>query len=615
MRHLFSIRTIILEIVSFLLIFSAGCQNLARVSGAAPSEEWISADTVALVKIHEAHAFREHWKETAVGTAWADSAVQYWTALQLTPIIEESLEKMGTPGLLDIIGLVKGEASAAIEAKTPEDKTQKATLVLLASFDFGDNEAQAKPLFYENLPKPPRQIKAFPGQTIDVHGSGKNDWASAWMGSRLFLSNSSERLAEHLRSRASGKAPRNSLTQKDTWKQLEPYRKKADDALLYLDMDRTMDFFANPENWSGPYANMDFLWDKFENLFNWLGINAMESSVVAVSMRGKGFYTSTAHLMKDQPWGILFPPRNTQKSLQTPAWIEKDAESFQAKRIQQPLKIKNASLRAIKGISPEASANLDTLAYIMDYRFGPEWDQFLGALGTEFAILVGPKAPLAGSLIQVPGLVLFFELQDTPTAMAALDKIMASFGALKQSQSYLGYHYQLYSTSKLPFPILASEINGFLVIGMQDAWFRKYIDRRKSLTASGEKPDKAAPMGPDSLLPLLEEPFSDLPEDAIVVLRSYSDPGPDMIQMNSSLPIMLPMLNMQLKAYGLPPLPGWIRSAIPPLRPFGENAFPIIMRGNVRGNIVESESWGPFDPLMSPYAAMATIMIYKARKE
>jgi hypothetical protein len=122
-------------------------------------------------------------------------------------------------------------------------------------------------------------------------------------------------------------------------------------------------------------------------------------------------------------------------------------------------------------------------------------------------------------------------------------------------------------------------------------------------------------MGAESLLPALEEPFSRLPKKAVVTGRSFSDPGPGLVQMNSALPFLLPVVNMQLKAQGLPALPEWIRSAILPLKPFGENAFPTITRTSQHENVIHYETWSAFDPLMSPFAAMAVVGLSHALED
>jgi hypothetical protein len=110
-------------------------------------------------------------------------------------------------------------------------------------------------------------------------------------------------------------------------------------------------------------------------------------------------------------------------------------------------------------------------------------------------------------------------------------------------------------------------------------------------------------MGPQSLLPDLEAPFGKVPGNMTVTKRSFGNLGPTLRDLNASLPLIFLVANSQLKQYGLPRMPSWVTSCIPPLGPFAKRMFPSVGRTMQRDGLVVSESYSPLDPVGSPFLA------------
>jgi hypothetical protein len=167
----------------------------------------------------------------------------------------------------------------------------------------------------------------------------------------------------------------------------------------------------------------------------------------------------------------------------------------------------------------------------------------------------------------------------------------------------MGHDYQSYTIPPLPFPIYSADVDGFFMIGLQNRWFQDYLTTKQLLVSSGTALKPEAPMGPQSLLPDLEAPFGKVPGNMTVTGRSYGNLGPTLRDLNASLPLIFLVANSQLKQYGIPKIPSWVASCIPPLGPFAKRMFPSVGRTMQRDGLVVSESYSPLDPVGSPFLA------------
>ncbi|NQU42379.1 hypothetical protein HQ520_03785 [bacterium] len=254
-------------------------------------------------------------------------------------------------------------------------------------------------------------------------------------------------------------------------------------------------------------------------------------------------------------------------------------------------------------IAPNVGNMVRNVEFLVNFNTGMHLDTLLSAFGTEVA-MIGEESDSG-----IPAVTFLCEIEN-PKALSESLKALEDSGRAKMSrQAYMGYHYKTYTARILPFPLYVAEIEGYFMLATTDSWFKTYLQTRNVLTAAQVEADPEQPLGQRSLLPVLKAPFGELPEAKTLVGASFSNPGPGIRQLAAMLPLIVPVVNLQLKNYGLSPLPAWIGQAIPPLRPFAEQAFPGVSRTAQESNVVVKETFSSIDPLASPAAAAALVIL------
>jgi len=606
----FSFRWLRAVVCLLTLLAFCACAKLPRP--AMLPEKWLPERTVAVVSIPDLKSFRERWKETAMGQAWADPAVSYWRTNRFDRVLDDVFQKWGGGSLIPLLDLATGQAVVALEV--PRDMEMRSPAdrpAVYAALDFGPNVEKAKSLFEESwkgVALPSRNPKM---AQIVRYGQEQRDGMglySSWAGSTCFLSTSEEGLAGvtarclGLSSDLSDGSDRSDNSKKEEplaktpqWRKTQHLRRQGADAWAFLDVARLCDLVTAEagKTAEGTGDSEGTTW--FKAYCEWAGLDAVDAVCMDFEIRPPGFYQRTAIAARKPLRGILFAPPGS-RPLKTPSWATRDLDAFSASRIQPPLAIKQSTKNMIRELAPFLDDRIVAAESAAKDYLGMELDRLLGALGTEMASLSRASKP-------IPDVVLLWEAPDPSVPVQAMESLARAAGGTTDRRAFMGHDYQSYTIPPLPFPIYSAEVDGFFMIALQNRWFQDYLTTKELLVLSGTALKPEAPMGPQSLLPDLEAPFEKAPRNMTVTGRSYGNLGPGLRNLNTWLPLLPLMVNSQLKQYDLPRMPSWVASCIPPLGPFAKRMFPSVGRTMQRDGLVVSESYSPLDPAGSPFLA------------
>jgi hypothetical protein len=578
-------------------------------------EKWLPERTVAVVSIPDVKSFRERWKQTAMGQAWADPAVSYWRTNRFDKVLDDVFQKWGGGSLIPLLDLATGQAVVAFEV--PRDMEMRSPAdrpAVYAALDFGPNVEKAKSLFEES----------WKGVALPSGNAGMpemirygNEWRpgmglySSWAGSTCFLSTSEEGLAgvtarclglssfqsdRSDQSDPSDKSKREKpLAKSPQWRKTQHLRRRGADAWAFLDVARFYDLVTAADGETAAGTGDSERTAQVKAYYEWAGFDAVDAVCMDFEIRPPGFYQSAAITTRKPLRGVLFAPPGTGP-LKTPNWATRDLEAFSASRIQPPLAIKQSTKDMIRELAPFLDDRIVAAESAAKDYLGMELDRLLGTLGTEMASLSRASKP-------IPDMVLLWEAPDPSVPTQAMESLAKAAGGTTDRRAFMGHDYQSYTIPPLPFPIYSAEVDGFFMIGLQNRWFQDYLTTKQMLVSSGTALKPEAPMGPQSLLPDLEAPFGKVPGNMTVTGRSYGNLGPTLQTLNASLPLIFLVANSQLKQYDLPRMPSWVASCIPPLGPFAKRMFPSVGRTMQRDGLVVSESYSPLDPVGSPFLA------------
>ncbi len=620
----------------FLCLALSSCSGLKwKPRGMEGAERWLSADTVAMVRLPNVVESRVRWSATAMGKGWSDPAVEYWRSLQFDPALEAVLERAGLGDSLEILDLIRGQAILSVRlAPLPEEEENPKTITypdagFVVIADFGENAAKARELIEKNAKgkeKTPDDLKkAVPDILLHTEpfapAAGDPEWelASAWIDETWVLSSSPEDLYDLLRRRmgilrrGAGINLKKSLRGTDGWRKTAPFRRQGTDAVLYIDTDRMTDVLLTAFERNMRLIGRPEIGVKTRAILDWMGLDNLEAAVKTVEIRDKGFFSREAILLKGDRKGLLVP-MDSDVPLTTDKWMTRDLESYMATRMRPPLEFKKSLVGMLDTVLPEAREGIKEFESRFETATGIPLDRFFGALGSEAALISRPSAGM-------PDTTLLIEIRDARLLDQSLEAFEKALKSTARDLSYRGYHYQAHAIPSLPLiQIRTARIDNFLMVSIGDAWFKRFIDFRKHGEETAKNPDLAAEgaavaVGLQPLLPLLDEPFEEVAKGMTVVRRGYEDPRASMLQMNMYLPLLRPMVNLQLKMMDLPTIPSYVVSAIPPLLPFANEMFPTVVRTSGEGRLVVTESWSAFDPVASPFAAAVFIIVQKALME
>ncbi|MBN1867644.1 hypothetical protein JW916_10165 [Candidatus Sumerlaeota bacterium] len=581
------------------------CSALAGSKGGIErAGEWLSADTVALVACQDADRARERWKETAMGKAWSDVAVDYWRSQQLEPVVNQLLERIGAPGTVELLGLVSGDAIVALEVPEQADGSS-APVVAYAFLDFGEkNGVQARSLVSSSALGHRGTKKGKNGEPdVELHGPAGGTVPvlfSAWADDTWIVSSSEEGLTGLLRRRAGGKTASLALKKSDRWRRAAAQARSETDAFAFVDVGRI--YRTANRHFQGILETRGLydIQDNTQALVQLLGLESVEFVALTTEMRGPGFYSRSLVESAEGAKGLLHALREGPP-LQTPRWVTKDLSGFSVARAMTPLELKKAIVQFADIATPQGGETVDALEQSFEAKTGVNLDAMLSRVGTERAMLAGASAGL-------PDIVMLFESSAPSDLVADIVRCLAAAGWRSTKGSMAGMPYETVSSPQAPLNLFVAPVEGFAMLGTSNRWLSGFAQRREERRAQGAKVDPKFPAGPNSLLPLLDEPFGRPPRGTTVVGRSYSNPGPSLAQMNMFIPLAVPMIDLQLARSGLPSIPSWVVSALPPIPPFATNIFPTVSRAAMRDTLVVSEKYSAFDPVLSPFSAAALVI-------
>jgi hypothetical protein len=558
---------------------------------------------VFAVAFQDVDRSRERWKETAMGKAWGDVAVDYWRSQQMDPVLKQLLERIGAPGAADLLGLISGGAVAAVEIPSQSSGPAQSAIAY-AFLDFGKNAEKARSIVSSGaLGYRDTRTSETKGPEIAAHGRA-GDAApvlfSAWVGDTWIVSSSEAGIASVLGRREGKKGPAAALRRSEIWRRaIEHFRPEAD-AFAFCDVARVYRTANERLQSLLEQRGLYDIQDKTQALAQLLGIDSVELTALSVEMRGAGFYSLSAVESKKDAKGLLHPWR-TGARLETPRWVTTNLSAFSASRAMPPIEIKDLVEQFADVASPQGGKTVDNFESSFQTKTSVDLGAMLARAGTERAILSGQSTGL-------PDLVILWESSDPAALAADVAKCLAGVGWRASKGSMAGMPYETISSSRFPMSVFVAPVEKFVMLGTSSRWLSEFAQRRDAERKKDAKIDPALPAGPDSLLPLLEEPFSRLPRRTTVVGRSYSNPGPALSQINAFLPLAVPMINLQLQRNGIPGIPSWVVSALPPIPPFANNVFATVSRVEMKEGVVVTEKYSAFDPVFSPLGAAALVV-------
>ena len=582
----------------------SGCGLFAASPEAAPPQAWADAATVVLIDMPNIQRTRARWPQTAAAEAWQDPATDYWRSTQLAANLDEALEKVGVGDLGALADLAEKRATVAISGRTGEGVFALTRIAVVARVDFGSRAAEARAIVREQWPSRSTRKVAIARHNIEitVHGSCRGGFTpcSAWTGPVCWIASSEQALEEAVK-RASGqtKGLSPSLSDVAAWRKAQSERRSTDDVFVFDNPAQGLAVLTEAvSNVSRMTGHAD-LPDKVRAAVKWLGLDALEGSAINLELRGKGVYQRSIVLTKPDSAGLIFLT-DRSAPLVTPRWMTTDVNGFSAMRIRSLDTLKDGYMRMFETLFPAFRKRLGETGKKIEEVIGFDPDLALRAFGPEFASVTRPGATL-------PDMAFLMQIRDKDAMDRMLDALRARQAVPTARKTYKGYHIESFVIGTVGIFIHVAEINDFLMVGTGEGWLRSYIDATEVLKQR-KSVEITHPMGKASLLPRLDQPFGPAPEGTRVIARSYNDPAPAYMQLNSSLPLMAPFANMMLQQQGLPPVPEWVLGTIPPLMPFASHAFPTVERVTDTRRGIVTERYSAYEPLADPIAAAAIVI-------
>jgi CRISPR/Cas system CSM-associated protein Csm2 small subunit len=616
------------QTISLLLLLSvigvlSGCSMFSPRHGMEGPERWLSADTVMVAQVANMTTARARWQETASGQAWQDPAMDYWRGLHFDMAVKDLMTSVGLTEGLPLLDSIQGQLLVAVElrekaadANAPKTGFQLPDVRFYAMADFGENAPKAREL----VAKTARGAWARPEGTspqlpeITLHTDFKEcpvQLCSAWVDETCVLASSPEAMKDLLSRRLKLKNPATpALAQSAQWKQVAKQTRNGADAWLYCNAARSYDVLTAVAERGLQNANKSTQWNSVRVLLETIGLQNLDQILSVYTMRGKAFETRETASFRGKTTGLL-PLGDTAAPLRTPAWAREGIAEYSVARIRSPREIKDLCQSGLTKAFPEIEDLLEKLHEGFVSNLGVEPNQVLSALGNEFAMFTNQ----VGS---TPDMALLWEIQDEKLLDLVLEQIRKTANLKVQKASFMSYGYEIQEFEKINIKIYTAKINGpaksnsFLMVSTSDNWLKDFLkwrqDRADAIKSGKEEVlEKLA----KPLLPELDKPFGRVPRKMRVVERLYSNPAPMLTQLNSLLPLLVPMVNTQLQASGIPELPSWVVASFPPLTPFAKQAFPTIKRVTQKDNLVVTEQTSSLDPLASPFSAAALVMVHK----
>lgn len=562
-------------------------------------ERWASAHTLALIDMPDIQRTRQRWGKTAAAQAWGDPATAYWRSAQLAPAIQEVLGRYGLASLGKWIALAEKRATAVVEIVPSSGLAASARMAGIVRIDFGANAPKAMETMLTDWPQLDARMARIAGRDLKIvthaRQSGLLAPCSAWVGSVCWVATSSHALEGAL-SRALNDDDSSNLADTASWRRARGERRDADDIFVFVNTVEARQVMAETLEGLLRLTGRGASTPRVGATFQWLGVQYLEAATVNVEMRDKGIYQRSALLTDGRPKGLLYITQGGG-DLATPRWMTADAASYSAIRLVALKPWKDDLMRMFQTTFPEFAPKLANLGGRAKEFLGFEPDLALQAVGPEIATVSRPGSPM-------PEVAILFEIRDEDSLDEVLEALRRRAAVAPLHKSYRGHHIESFVIGSVGFYIHVAKVNGFLMVATGDAWLRSYLDTSAQLAATGRPIDKKQPMGAGSLLPMLDQPFDGQPEGDLVG-RSFTNPAPGYMQMNSMLPLVVPFANMMLQQQGAPPIPEWVVATLPPLMPFAKNAFPTVERIMETRRGLVTERYSAYDPFASPLGAAA----------
>jgi hypothetical protein len=616
-------QTISLWLLLSVLIPLTGCSMFSPRHGMEGPERWLSADTVLVAQIPDMTTARARWQETAAGQAWKDPAMDYWRGLHFDMAVKDLMTSVGLTEGLPLLDSVQGQLLVAVElrektadANAPQARIQLPDVRFYVMADFGANAAKAREL----VAKTAKGVWTPPEGTspklpeITLHKDFKEcpvQLCSAWLDETCVLGSSPEALSDLLSRRLNLKTSETpALAKSAQWKQVARQTRNGADAWCYCNAARSYDVLTAVAERGFQKANKGEAWNRLRVLIETVGLQNLDQILSVHTMRGKAFETRETTSFRGKTMGLL-PLGDTAAPLRTPEWAREGIAEYSVTRIRSPREIKDLCQSGLTKAFPEIEDFLEKLHEGFVENLGVEPNQVLSALGNEVAIFTNQ----VGS---TPDMALLWEIQDEKLLDLVLEQVRKTLKLKVQHASFMSYGYDIQEFEKINIKIYTAKINGteksngFLMVSTSDNWLKDFLkwhqDRADAIKAGD---DKALEKLAKPLLPELDKPFGKVPRNMRVVERLYSNPAPLLSQINSMLPLLVPMINAQLSTSGIPELPSWVVSSVPPLTSFARQAFPTVKRVTQKENLVVTEQTSSLDPLASPFSAAALVMVHK----
>jgi hypothetical protein len=610
------------QTISLLLLLSvlgslSGCSMFSPRHGMESPERWLSSDTVLVAQIPDMATARARWPQTAAGQAWQDPAMDYWRSLHFDMAIQDLTTSAGLTDGVSLLDSVQGQLLVAVElrekaadANTSQSDFQLPDVRFYAMADFGENALKAR----EMVAKTARGIWTDPAGAsskmpeITLHTDFKDcpvRLCSAWVDETCVLASSPEALDDLLSRRLKlKKLSTPALAQSAQWKQVAAQTRGDADAWLYCNAARSYDVLTASVEQGLQHANKGDFWKRIRILLETIGLQNLDQIMSVYTMRGKAFDTRETATFRGEPRGLL-PLGDTGGALRTPEWAHAGIAEYSALRIRSPREIKDLLKTGLTEAFPEMEDLFEPLHEGFVKKLGVEPNQLLSALGHEVAIFTNQ----AGS---TPDMAILWEIQDEKLLDLVLEQIRLTAKIKVQQASFISYGYEIQEFENFPIKIYTAKLDGFLMVSTSDNWLKDFLKWRKDRADAEIARDRETlDRLPQPLLSELDKPFGKVPRGMCVVERLYSNPAPLLNQLNSMLPLLVPMVNTQLQASDIPELPSWVVASVPPLTPFAKQAFPTIKRVTQKENLVVTEQTSSLDPLASPFSAALLVMAHK----
>ena len=608
--------------ISLVLLLSAvgvltGCSMFTPRHGMEGPERWLSADTVLVAQVPDMTTARARWQETAAGQAWKDPAMDYWRGLHFDMAVKDLMTSVGLTEGLPLLDSVQGQLLVAVElrekaadANAPQTGFQLPDVRFYVMADFGANAAKAREL----VAKTAKGVWTPPEGTspklpeVTLHTDSQKSpiqLCSAWLDETCVLASSPEAMKDLLSRRLNLKAPETpALAKSAQWKQVARQTRSGADAWCYCNAAHSYDVLTAVAERGFQKAGKGDAWNRLRVLIETVGLQNLDQILSVYTMRGKAFETRETATFRGKTMGLL-PLGDTAAPLRTPEWAREGIAEYSVTRIRSPREIKDLFQSGLTKAFPAMDDLFEKIHEGFVENLGVEPNQVLSALGNEVAVFTNQ----VGS---TPDMAFLWEIKDEKLLDLVLEQVRNTLHLKVQHASFMSYGYDIQEFEKINIKIYTAKINGFLMVSTSDNWLKDFLkwrqDRADAIKAGD---DKALEKLAKPLLPELDKPFGKVPRNMRVVERLYSNPAPLLSQLNSMLPLLVPMVNAQLSASGIPELPSWVVSSVPPLTPFARQAFPTIKRVTQKENLVVTEQTSSLDPLASPFSAAALVMVHK----